>query len=914
MVAIGYVSVPMKLRGFTVSLEAPVKATDINVAPGSVIRVRDEDWLVTSTSFTSSGTLVKVQGLSELVRDTEAAFYSDLDNIEVVDPRLARVVADDSPNYRRARLFLETTLRKTPMPATSNALSVSTRMLSKQLNYQRIAVAKALDPANIRPRILIADAVGLGKTLEIGMILSELVARGRGDNILIVTPRHVLEQMQHEMWSRFALPFVRLDSVGIQRVRQTIPASRNPFTYFKRAIISIDTLKTPRYREHLKKRRWDAVVIDESHNLTNAGTLNNELARILAPRTDALILASATPHNGKKESFAELVRLLDTTAVRPDGSIDQDAVQQLIIRRHRYSDEVAMEVGADWAERPEPRNKLVTASPAEDAVANELSKTWIHPLGNSPAGHQLFGWTLAKAFLSSPAALIATVDERLRKLGRADGQQGATTATNPLAAKEADALERLLALAQVARTQKSAKFAALVLFSTGFSKNDRGYLPLNFGPLNRSGGERRLNVAVTRARRQVIVFSSFDPTDLRAEETSSVGIKHLRSYLELAAHGPSALPFDGRRKPAVDRHREQIADALREQGFAVTTDVGLSDFKVDISVSLAEEPERPVMAVLLDSPAWASRATVGDRDGLPSDVLSRMLRWPAMERVWLPEWLSDSASVVERLVTAVRSAQLVDSPEPSEAVVGDGKVVGHEDAPSENHKGSDEDHVSSSDRDSSDADPQRPTDREDEFELVRSWQTATVETLPEASTYRPWIPRVLGGIEVLDILRTSSSSRTLVGAAMEQIIEAEGPIHTVRLAKLTCAEFSLNKVSSHRANSVLKLIGKKYFVDEDSFVWPHGLDSDTWRGYRENEPEVERKIEHVSKVEIANAMVAICRNAHGIDWEDLKRSTIRTFGGKRVTTGIGERLEAAARDAVVVGKLNLNESGLYQAL
>lgn len=127
------------------------------------------------------------------------------------------------------------------------------------------------------------------------MILSELVVRGRGENILIVTPRHVLEQMQHEMWTRFALPFVRLDSVGIQRIRRTIPASRNPFTYFKHAIISIDTLKTPRYRAHLERRQWDAVVIDESHNLTNTGTLNNELARILAPRTDALILASATP-------------------------------------------------------------------------------------------------------------------------------------------------------------------------------------------------------------------------------------------------------------------------------------------------------------------------------------------------------------------------------------------------------------------------------------------------------------------------------------------------------------------------------------------------------------------------------------------------------------------------------------------
>ena len=97
--------------------------------------------------------------------------------------------------------------------------------------------------------------------------------------------------MQHEMWTRFALPFVRLDSVGIQRVRQKLPATRNPFTIYKRAIISIDTLKNDRYLAHLRKHRWDAVVIDESHNVTNSQTQNNRLARVLAPNTDALILA-----------------------------------------------------------------------------------------------------------------------------------------------------------------------------------------------------------------------------------------------------------------------------------------------------------------------------------------------------------------------------------------------------------------------------------------------------------------------------------------------------------------------------------------------------------------------------------------------------------------------------------------------
>ena len=434
-----------------------VVASELNVAPGSVVVVRDEEWLVTGVDHTQDGSLLRVQGLSELVRDTTAAFYEGLDVIEVLDPAQATVVADDSHYYRRSRLWLESTLRKTAVPLDGAALTVSTEMLADTLQYQLSAVRKALDPANLRTRILLADAVGLGKTLEIGMILAELIRRGRGERILIVSPRHVLEQMQHEMWCRFAIPFVRLDSVGIQRVRQKLPATRNPFTYFKRVIISIDTLKSDRYLNALRHHRWDAVVIDESHNLTNSETQNNRLARVLAPNTDALILASATPHNGKSASFAELIRLLEPTAVRPDGTIISDEVERLIVRRHRHSPEVAKEVGAKWAERREPQNWLVPASPAEDAIARELDEVWLHPAtGTSPhsgAGAKLFPWTLAKAFLSSPAALRETVRERIKRLG---------SSPTPAQAREVVALQRLGHQADAALVAPSAKYAKLV--------------------------------------------------------------------------------------------------------------------------------------------------------------------------------------------------------------------------------------------------------------------------------------------------------------------------------------------------------------------------------------------------------------------------------------------------------------------
>ncbi|WP_243790790.1 SNF2-related protein [Saccharopolyspora gloriosae] len=388
--------------------------------------------------------------MSELVRDAEATFLTDLDEVRPLAPESAQLVRDDSPEFRRTRLWLEAVLRKTAAPLHDDRLLVSHRMLLDDLNYQRQAVSQALLGENLRTRILIADAVGLGKTLEIGMLLSELARRGRAERVLVVTPRHVLEQMQHELWTRFAIPLVRLDTDGLQRVRRQLPSSRNPFTFFRKVIVSVDTLKSEKYRAHLENHRWDAVVIDESHNLTNSGTLNNRLARVLAPRTDALILASATPHNGKKESFAELMNLLDPTAIKDPDEYRVEDIAHLFVRRHRHSEEVAAEVGDDWAERPDPKVLAVRANAAEEAVIAELSSTWLYPeSGRSPMegrGERLFPWTLAKAFLSSASALRETIRNRNRNRPR----------------PEAEALTRLDALAAEVEQEGESKFAALV--------------------------------------------------------------------------------------------------------------------------------------------------------------------------------------------------------------------------------------------------------------------------------------------------------------------------------------------------------------------------------------------------------------------------------------------------------------------
>jgi hypothetical protein len=442
----------------------------------------------------------------------------------------------------------------------------------------------------------------------------------------------------------------------------------------------------------------------------------------------------------------------------------------------------------------------------------------------------------------------------------------------------------------------------VILFSTGFSKNDKGYLPLNFGPLNRAGGERRLNVAVTRARRQVVVFSSFSPGELRSEETSSVGIKHLRSYLDLAEQGTAALPYDGRRTIGVDLHREEIADALRDRGFVIATDVGLSDFKVDISVAVPDDPSRPLMAVLLDSPAWAARRTAGDRDGLPGDVLTRMMRWPSVQRVWLPAWLADRDAVLDKLEAALAQAYEAATSASEPLADPEGRV------PEETRSGRRaaepavpaQDYVLVAGKDSSNPGQGAL------LEAVRAdpRPAAVVAATPRPS-YKPWtIPR-LGGVDVLDTLH-SRRSVAAVRDAIRSVVEAEGPIQQGRLAKLVCAAFSLNKVNNDRMNSVLDVLDESvHYCDADGFIWDASIDRDMWEHFRPNGADITRKPEHISVVEIRNAMVEIVRVSGGIAVDELHREIIRTFGAKRLTAGVTVRLNEGLQYGVDTERLEL---------
>ncbi|WP_158712228.1 DEAD/DEAH box helicase [Streptomyces sp. NRRL F-5135] len=401
----------------------------LGLAPGTQIEVRDEEWLVRNCARVgdSDDYIIEATGVSELVRDQEACFLTSLDQYTVLSPEHTRLVPDTSHEFRQGRLFLEAVLRKTPLPQAERGLALTDGFLLDRMDYQLRPAEKAL--ANpLRPRLLIGDVVGLGKTLEIGILLGELIRRGRGERILVVTPAPVLEQFQHELWTRFSLPLVRLDSIGISRIERNIPVGRNPFTYYKRVIVSMDTIKNPkRYKAWLDGVRWDAVVIDESHSLIGESSDRRALANLLAERTDALILASATPHNGKMRSFAGLVSLLDPTAIKDMDRPRAEELEPLCIRRTKTSREVAGALHGEWAPRGDSYPLPCAATELEERVFEEFASFWLRRPGDAggvrPAASvgddRLFPYVLLKSFLSSHRALYATVRQRLRKRGHA---------------------------------------------------------------------------------------------------------------------------------------------------------------------------------------------------------------------------------------------------------------------------------------------------------------------------------------------------------------------------------------------------------------------------------------------------------------------------------------------------------------
>jgi len=195
----------------------------------------------------------------------------------------------------------------------------------------------------------------------------------------------------------------------------------------------------------------------------------------------------------------------------------------------------------------------------------------------------------------------------------------------------------------------------VILFSIGYGTDKNGTVSMNFGPLNYEGGERRLNVAVSRARYEMIVYSSIRSGQIDLKRSNAKGVEGLKYFLEYAETG--ILPFrsDVMRNYGTDVMANQISNALMQEGFITDMQVGKSDFKVDIAVSAPDNPEQYILGILCDGRSYYETKTTRDREIVQPDVL-KVLNWRTM-RVYSIDWYENRERVMKQILAELESVK-----------------------------------------------------------------------------------------------------------------------------------------------------------------------------------------------------------------------------------------------------------------
>ena len=253
--------------------------------------------------------------------------------------------------------------------------------------------------------VLLADAVGLGKTIQAALAIAALRTRGDAARVLILTPAGLRDQWQAEIARLFRFPSGVVDAASLRSARRTMPAAVNPWTLPATAIASIDFVKQPEVLAAASGAPWDLLVIDEAHTV-GARTDRRVAAAALASCARHVLLLTATPHAGSDEEFAALCAI---------GAVAGDARQPLFIRRTRS------DVGLDSARRVRVA-RLTLSGPERrmHALLRQYARAVWRERGAQSAAARLAMTVLLKRAASSAWALHCSVGHRIRLLGSED--------------------------------------------------------------------------------------------------------------------------------------------------------------------------------------------------------------------------------------------------------------------------------------------------------------------------------------------------------------------------------------------------------------------------------------------------------------------------------------------------------------
>nr|WP_314496875.1 DUF3320 domain-containing protein [uncultured Chryseobacterium sp.] len=403
----------------------------------------------------------------------------------------------------------------------------------------------------------------------------------------------------------------------------------------------------------------------------------------------------------------------------------------------------------------------------------------------------------------------------------------------------------------------------VILFSVGYGPDEEGKVSMNFGPLNRDGGWRRLNVAVTRARYEMKVFSSLTGDQIDLNRTNAEGVKGLKNFLHFSEKGLVL------QNTAVQSRDEKsivnaIARLLENHGLEVKTNIGTSDYKIDIGIIDPENKNEYLLAILVDSENYFNISTTNDRELLAPNVL-KGLGWNIF-RIWTLDWIKNKENIIIEIKTLLE------------------KIKNEEKSKEEENK-----QVEQSQQNSL-----SEIIHEEARPSGQPYRAAEISPVPDANSDTVYAPE----------------NKSLIRSQIIEIIDTEAPISQPmlfrKILKLWNTLRTGAKLSSYLDEIIQSVPNLTVTETYQKFYWSETVRPENLYTYRNNDLE-KRNIEDIAAEEISVAIMEIMSSNLSVSKNELIRVTSRLFGFMKVGTQIDSVVQYAINELIRKDLLTENE-------
>ncbi|MDL0135970.1 DUF4011 domain-containing protein [Halobacterium salinarum] len=404
-----------------------------------------------------------------------------------------------------------------------------------------------------------------------------------------------------------------------------------------------------------------------------------------------------------------------------------------------------------------------------------------------------------------------------------------------------------------------------LIFSVGYGPDEAGKISMNFGPLNQSGGARRLNVAVTRAKDHIQVVSSIQPGEIDLQRTNAGGVEDFKHYLEYAKHGENALTRSDSESQSLQfdsEFEEAVYTELERRGLDVSTQVQSSGYSIDLAVRHPEMPGKYVLGIECDGAAYHSSKTARDRDRTRQAVLED-LGW-TIHRIWSPDWASNKQREIEKLESKVEDII-------SGSTATDGGL-------------------SRVEVDEVEVDAIPDDERSGIQEYLIEWEEPSVRQSRDKSF--------------------DDVSNRKIGRVLLDVVDDSGPEKRERVFRAVISRWQISRLGKNIRRSIGGIVSslsqKNSVYLEDGFIWP-GERPETIE-VRTNTDAASRSADEIPLEELARAGHLVLEAGTHMTREDLVLEIARLYNYQRTGSTIKDRINDAIDVLVGEGCARIDEA------